>query len=86
MTACDARCLVWSPRASLSRTAGVASCNLDAGHSGEHQSSGVVEDGKRWPTAVMWMEDDRRTFRGELALCPDPSCYLPAGHPRHHAY
>jgi hypothetical protein len=30
-------------------------------------------------TVVIWMESDRRNFRGEWAPCPS-NCTLPAGH------
>jgi hypothetical protein len=91
---CDARCLVWSPRASSTGKAGVASCALAGGHLdqaaahfvADHRSRDVDEEGSRFPTAVCWQENDRRTFRGELALCPDPRCVLPAGHGGRHAY
>ena len=36
-------------------------------------------------TTVIWIENDRRTFRGEWVECPHLGCILPAGHPRHHS-
>lgn len=45
----------------------------------EHQ--GVLND-YAYPgssTVVTWMEGDRRSFKGDWALCPN-NCTLPAGH------
>lgn len=34
-------------------------------------------------TRFSWLEDDRRTFRGDWpGTCTPPECPLPAGHPR----
>ncbi len=35
-------------------------------------------------TQLTWMDDDRRTFRGDYVECPERGCVLPAGHPRDH--
>lgn len=86
MPTCDAAALMWSPRTSVTNKTGVARCALVLGHEGEHQSLGVDEDETWWPTTVYWEELDRRTFRGELILCPDPRCVCPAGHRGNHAY
>ncbi len=36
-------------------------------------------------TQLVWMETDRRTFRGDWADCPKDGCILPANHRGSHA-
>lgn len=36
-------------------------------------------------TAIHWMEDDRRTFRGTWAPCSHKGCVLPKTHRGNHA-
>ena len=82
MADCDAR-LGWNNAATVRM---VVDCDLPAGHSDAHRGPWTHNypntDGV---TVINWLEDDRRTFRGEFIECPDPGCVLPAGHPRGHA-
>lgn len=94
MMTCQARCLVWTPRASLSGTFGVADCVKGIGHPDPHTSDGITEyisaEGERvngHPTRVTWQHTDRRTFFGPIEECRDNDlCVLPDGHGRNHAY
>lgn len=83
---CEAAVLLWTPRTSVSGKSGVARCSLDLEHDGPHQSTHIDEEGMPWPTKVVWDEEDRRTFRGELVLCPHQHCVCPAGHRGNHAW
>jgi hypothetical protein len=53
-------------------------CGLTGDHT-EHQ--GVLKDYAHpgSVTTIFWMEEDRRTFRGDWVPCPN-NCTLPAGH------
>jgi len=58
-------------------------CGFGASDHPEHQ--GVLKD-YAWPgstTIITWLDDDRRTYRGEWRPCDNadaPGCILPAGH------
>lgn len=59
-------------------------CEVDGDHA-KHR--GIVRD-YAYPgsaTAIEWMEDDRRTFRGDWVPCPHAGCILPALHRGNHA-
>lgn len=89
---CQARCLVWSPRASMSGNFGIANCEQNIGHADPHRSKSTTEYNLQHevvnvlPTAIVWYHDDRRTFFGNVEECPDDRCVLPAQHGRKHAY
>jgi len=60
-------------------------CEIDT--PGPHQHRGTLRD-YAYPgsvTAIIWHEDDRRTFRGEWQPCTDRPCTLPANHHGRHA-
>lgn len=78
MTLCDARIRPFP-------NVVIVMCEQDADHSGAH--SGALLD-YAYPgskTVLSWMEDDRRTFRGDWSDCQSPGCILPAGHRGRHA-
>lgn len=90
---CQARCLVWSPRAAgVGAHFGVANCGKRIGHADPHKSDNVHEYDLQHElvnvllTEITWFHDDRRTFFGPIEECPDDRCVLPPHGSRKHAY
>lgn len=59
-------------------------CRRPEGHgpdgNPEHAGVGLYP----WQT-IYWLDDDRRTFRGDFVPCHQLACILPAGHRGDHA-
>lgn len=96
---CDARLLVWARWFDDEGLPGVAVCEQAHSHPDVDVHAGRLTREIRTTTGetsrpgFTWLESDRRTFRGDLVMCPKrirtgavhPQCTLPAGHQRAHA-
>lgn len=82
---CDASALLGHPERTPGVSLMIVHCAKPGDHGGPHKSDGMLMNGREMPTSVTWYEDDRRTFRGELTLCDESTCILPAGHRGSHA-
>lgn len=61
-------------------------CEKDeSGHRTEHEATLRDYAYPGSATVVTWAYEDRRSFVGEWAPCPNDGCVLPARHPRGHA-
>jgi len=60
-------------------------CLEDDGHPGGH--AGVLSNYafRGSQTVIRWLDEDRRTFRGDWTACDQSDCILPAGHRGGHA-
>lgn len=77
---CDARILVWTDwiASNPPHTAGIANCEKThiqpiykgTVHNGHLGHEVITFDGGTNRPEFTWYEDDRRTFRGELIMCP----------------
>lgn len=87
---CDARVLLWLGAYAQDGEDGIAICQRPAGHDGLHEGRlerevEIEETGEKHSPLMVWMETDRRTFRGELVMCEFVGCTLPKGHRGDHA-
>ena len=89
---CPKKAVLWVPFASMSGTFGIVTCFEDVGHDGDHKGEMGEYEAKdgltpgelvmRFPTITSWMDEDRRTYEGDLVLCIETAgCVCPAGHP-----
>ena len=82
---CDARSLLATTRTPGVASDMIANCAREPHDDDRHEGGITFSDGFQSPTIVTWYEADRRTFRGELVLCDQSDCPLPAGHRGGHA-
>lgn len=98
---CETRILVWTAWIASDGRPGIALCHRPPGHSGEHHGPLDHEVQTIWGGVNLpefsWRDDDRRSFRGPLDMCPwtrpipgsrshrVQRCILPTLHPGNHA-
>lgn len=84
MSGCDASALLGHPERTPGVSLMVAYC-AKGGHDDAEHRGRLVMDGEPTVTSITRYENDRRTFRGDLTLCDESTCILPAGHRGRHA-
>lgn len=88
---CEARCLVWASWFDKEGIPGIAACEQTHSHPDvDVHAARLTREVTTYTGAtnrpeITWMESDRRTFRGDLVMCPAVRCTLPSGHQRSHA-
>jgi hypothetical protein len=79
---CDMQILVTHPRTPGVNHTLIAKCTKSHKKdevAREHGGRGYLDD-KPIPTTINWFDQDRRNFIGELVMCDQSTCPLPAGH------